>query len=446
MMIRLARVAASVALAATPLAAQSTRSDSSVTDWAKENAIHVRGVDEPYVDSSFRFLGSMVGSARILALGELIHRGHEPLEFRNEVIRHAVTHLGFTAVALESGFTEAAAVDSFVHGAAGRVDSVLRLGLNWNFGTLPENRELMLWLRAYNAHAAQKVRVYGFDLTGGDPANRADLYLNASKAITAALDYLNAVAPSAGAAFTSQLEPLIPRFAPLRYDEYSAAERRRLGRVLDSLDRALITDSARYTRATSRRAYARAERNAWTARRLNELLAMGNSQEPDAARPRNIFRDSLMAENVRWILGQEGDRGRVIVWAHNAHIINAPTFVWVPGPHGQPTPVGPSYRMAGQYLRAWYGAREVIMLSTTSKTVGFGASPSESTSFDAALAPVGGSPFVLDLRTSDRSPDVHAQLMRPWPFRVHTMFQQIAPREATDAVVYFDQVTMTKDQ
>ena len=50
----------------------------------------------------------LVGSARVLALGELIHRAHEPLAFRNEVIRYAVTHLGFTAVTIESGDVSAA--------------------------------------------------------------------------------------------------------------------------------------------------------------------------------------------------------------------------------------------------------------------------------------------------------------------------------------------------
>ncbi len=102
--------------------------------------------------------------------------------------------------------------------------------------------------------------------------------------------------------------------------------------------------------------------------------------------------------------------------------------------------------MAGQYLREWYGNLEVIMLSTTSKTVGFNGSPSDPGSFDAALAPIGISPFVLDLRASDDLPPVRAQLARPWPFRVHTMFQRIVPREAADAIVYFDQVTATKDQ
>jgi erythromycin esterase len=375
----------------------------------------------------------------------LIHRGHEPLEFRNEVIRYAVTHLGFTAVALESGFTESAVVDSFVHGGAGNVDSVLSAGLNWNFSTLPENRELVQWLREYNAHAAHQVRFYGFDLTGGDPANKADLYLGAPKAISAALTYMTAVAPRSAADFRSGLAPLIPRFTPLRFKEYTPGERRRLTNLLDSLYRTLVTDSAPDVRASSPVAYERAVRNAWNAQRLNQLLAMSASELADSARPRNIFRDSLMAENVRWVAQQHAD-GRVLVWAHNAHIINAPTTVWELGPNGQVVPVGPEYRMAGQYLREWYGTHEVIVLSTTSKTVGFDGSPSDPDSFDAVLAPIGLSPFVLDLRTSDGLPPVRAQLARPWPFRVHTMFQRIVPREAADAIVYFDQVTATKDQ
>ena len=425
--------------------ARSASTPLTVTDWARAHAIRVPAVDQPYADSSFGFLDSLVGSARILALGELIHRGHEPLEFRNEVIRYAVTHLGFTAVALESGFTESAVVDSFIHGGAGNVDSVLHAGLNWNFSTLPENRELVQWLRDYNAHAAQQVRLYGFDLTGGDPANKADLYLGAPKAISAALTYVTAVAPRSAGRFRSGLAPLIPRFTPLRFQEYAPEERRRLTNLLDSLHHTLVADSAHDVRASSRLAYARAVRNAWTAQRLNELLGMSSSEVADSARPRNILRDSLMAENVRWIVQRHAD-GRVVVWAHNAHIINAPTTVWELGPNGQGVPAGPEYRMAGQYVREWYRNHEVIVLSTTSKTVGFDGSPSEPDSFDAVLAPIGISPFVLDLRTSDALPPVQAQLARPWPFRVHTMFQRIVPREAADAIVYFDQVTATKDQ
>src|SRR5579862_9285105 len=146
----------------------STAAQSAFLSWARHNAIPLPPVDQPNVDSSFAFLNPLVGSARILALGELIHGGHEPLEFRNQVIKYAVTRLGFTAVALETGFTEAAVVDGFIRGGAGNVDSVRHAGLTNTFDSLPENRELILWLRSYNAHAVHPIRFYGVDLSGGN--------------------------------------------------------------------------------------------------------------------------------------------------------------------------------------------------------------------------------------------------------------------------------------
>ena len=64
--------------------------------------------------------------------------------------------------------------------------------------------------------------LYGFDLTGGDPANKADLYLGAPKAISAALDVCDrGRAQRSRRPFRSGLAPLIPRFTPLRFKEYA---------------------------------------------------------------------------------------------------------------------------------------------------------------------------------------------------------------------------------
>lgn len=42
-------------------------------------------------------------------------------------------------------------------------------------------------------------------------------------------------------------------------------------------------------------------------------------------------RDAAMADNVRWVLSREGPGGRVLVFAHNQHVKNAPTEggVWI---------------------------------------------------------------------------------------------------------------------
>jgi erythromycin esterase-like protein len=325
-------------------------------------------------------------------------------------------------------------VDSFVQGGAGEVDSVLRAGLTWNFGTLPENRELVLWLREHNAHAVQKVHFYGFDLTGADPANLADLYLGAPLAVRATLDYLRQVAPTSADDLDTTLRPLLSRFTPYRYAEYSSDERARVTAGLRKMDRMLVADSSRYVQASSPRAYAWAARNAWMALRLNELLAMGASNTPAIAQKRSDFRDSLMVENIRWVVHTEGDSGRVVVFAHDAHVMNSPLVA-----------EGVRRKMAGQHLRAVFGAKEVVVASTTSSIVGFGDVASNPGSLDAALATVGLPTFVLDLRTANRNPAIAAMLDTPWPFRIHTYFQSVIPREATDAIVYFDKVTRTKD-
>jgi erythromycin esterase-like protein len=320
------------------------------------------------------------------------------------------------------------------------VDSVLRAGLTWNFGTLPENRELVLWLREHNAHATPKVRFYGFDLTGADAANLADFYFGAPLAVRAALDYLEQVAPAPAADLKSDLVPLMGRFNPYQYQEFSPPERTRLRAGLQKLERTLAADSSRYAAASSPFAYARAVRNAWMALRLDELLAMGVSGSPAIARARTTFRDSLMAENIKWTLRTEGDRGRLLVWAHNAHIMRVPREPQGKGHVSADSPIP----MAGHHLSAWFGTKEVVVLATTTSIVGFGDIASDSASFGAALETAGMPRFVLDLRTADRNATVAAMLRRPWPFRIGTGFEPLAPRAAADAIVYFDQVTPTK--
>ena len=53
-------------------------------------------------DSDLIPLHTIAGSARVVAIGEPTHGGHEPLAFRNRLVRYLVEHEGFTAVGIES--------------------------------------------------------------------------------------------------------------------------------------------------------------------------------------------------------------------------------------------------------------------------------------------------------------------------------------------------------
>jgi erythromycin esterase len=415
--------------------------------WAHDNAIAMRPVDEPYADTAYAFLAQAIGDARVLSIGEMIHYSHEPLELRNHVIRYAVTHLGFTAVAIESGFTESAVVDRFIHGGPGNLDSVVHRGFTSGFDALCEERELVRWLRDYNAHAGHTVRFYGLDVPGdvGD-------YDGAPQTIRAVLDYVERWSPEKTASLRESLAPLIARFTLTGYPKYSAAERDQLRQGLRALETTLSGDSISYAQSSSPAEYSRALRTAWNAQRLRESLELrtiDSSGHAPSSGSRILaairLRDSVMFENARWVVAQQGDSGRVVVFAHNGHAMNVPMVF---------PAMGPATTMMGQRLRAWLGTRLAIIGTSTSRYPGLTAPaidesgkvrmeavPSDLSSWEVALGQLGLGNFAIDLRTSDRDPAVAAMLGAAWVTRIHAFFQPMVPREVADLFVVFDHVT-----
>ena len=271
---------------------------------------------------------------------------------------------------------------------------------------------------------------YGVDLTGGDDFN--GVFPGAPKAVWAALDYLGQVAPATGTDLRSRLGPLMDRFTPPRYHELSPSEQTHLRTALDSLYRTMLADSSRYAGASSPHRYARALRNAWMAGRLNDVMSAADSTEFNATQA--ALRDSVIAENTRWALRQEGNGGRLLFFAHDGHIMNTRNDFQNANVAGFRGLKG--WKTAGAHLRAWFGQDMVVVASTASSTNvqrywtnGAPGNPSDTTSFDAALARVGRPAFLLDLRRADRVPDVAAALVRPWLFRVQTFFEPFLPRQ-----------------
>lgn len=389
--------------------------------WARAHAIPLPPVDDPYSDSAWMRLGPLVGTARVLAIGENIHGGHEPLALRNHLVRYAVTRLGFTAVAIESGFTEGQLVDRFVQGEPLGLDSVLRHGINNGFGRLPENRELLLWLRAHNETAVRKVRFHGIDQTGAGAA----VYTGAI-AVEAVLRYLG---PARAAPHRAALAPLLDRFRADRFTELSPAEQGALRDALGALRRAVGTHAA-----GDRHAHAIARRNVWAAERLQESFGASGTEGPRSLRAIRL-RDSVMAENVRWVLAQQGPGGRVVVFAHNGHVWDVPMAF---------PAMGPAMPMMGTRLRRMLGDGLRVIGTAAVTYEGMGSVLGDLSSMENAFARVVPPNHALDLRTADTVPVVRALLREPWVTRIHAWLQPIVPRQATDILITLDRVTRSQ--
>ena len=123
------------------------------------------------------FVRALVGDARVVAIGESAHYTHEFYLLRHRLTRYLIERLGFTAIAFESGFSEAFVTDEWIGGGPGQLAHVQAAGLTYLFGECAEMGDMLSWLRGLNAGRPRPVRFYGVDLPAScgslQPALRA---------------------------------------------------------------------------------------------------------------------------------------------------------------------------------------------------------------------------------------------------------------------------------
>ncbi|MEV2275599.1 erythromycin esterase family protein [Nocardiopsis sp. NPDC049922] len=274
------------------------------------------------------FLAARPRPPRLLGLGEPTHGVEVFCELRNMVLRHLVRVWGFRSVVVESDCLAGLVVDDHVASGTGDVEEVMAAGFSHGFGDLATNRELVQWLRGYNAGrgADERVRFHGFDgpveITGAS-SPRAALgglhgYLSEHLgAVPHAWERIDALAGADGE-WTEPGAMSDPRRS------VGASERARELRVVaDDLAGVLSAEAPGLVAATSREAFERARLFARTARGLLRYHAvMARVEEDDATRMARLVaaRDAMMADNLRAVARVERDRGPSLVFAHNQHL------------------------------------------------------------------------------------------------------------------------------
>ena len=401
-------------------------------------------------------LRAVVGNARVLALSEPFHGGHEPLLFRNRVARWCVVALRCTAIALETGLAPSKLLDDYVRGrtAHGAVsDSALAAAFNYGFGALQENLDLLHWLRAYNAGKPQRERVgfYGIDLTAAG-------FLPTSQSLDAVLAYLDRADPALGRAVRAGDRTLAARVRGDTFPEMAPAERDRVtGRIIDlvSLMRARrlsfinATGPADYEWAL--RQAVNAEQDLMFLRRmprglLPRLMAGLDAITPqDSVKESNELREVAMADNLAWVLEQQPPNGRVLLFAHFSHLQGMPLSIDDPRPAAK---LVEGLEVAGQYMRALLGAK-FVLVGTYFGQAAHGdpalpsALPPDSAGIEGLLAAPGLAGYLLDLRAIPKGALLdflgRDQLRRGGS--VGDMRIKGRPTLASDALLYIDRIT-----
>lgn len=130
---RLAFLAGALVLltAAPPIGAQAPEHVRiAFSQWARNSLHPVSNADLDASTKDLAPIGKMVGEAKIVGLSEGVHGAAEPLIFRNRLFKHLVEHLGFGAIAIESGIVESRVLNDYVTQGKGEFDAVLKHGFS----------------------------------------------------------------------------------------------------------------------------------------------------------------------------------------------------------------------------------------------------------------------------------------------------------------------------
>ncbi len=268
------------------------------------------------------FLAGLPDSPQLLGLGEPTHGVEAFPLWRNRIFQTLVETQGFRSIAIESDIVAGLQVDAHVASGQGSLDEVLAGGFSHGFGQVKANRDLVVWIRRFNAGRGEmdRVRFYGFD----PPLE-------------------NRWAASPRHALLGLHDFLAPRFSRLPVDRDTLeqlcgddARWTNQAAALDPRQSVGNTEAAWHLRALADdlRGFLetqcpglKAQPDLWAAQ-LHARTALGllryhanlAAASPDRISKMLALRAVMMVENLQAIAEREAERGPTLVFAHNSHL------------------------------------------------------------------------------------------------------------------------------
>nr|CAD6437848.1 protein-L-isoaspartate(D-aspartate) O-methyltransferase [Rhizobium sp. Q54] len=262
--------------------------------------------------SAFGRLFDRFANRRVVLLGEASHGTMEFYRARAAITRHLIANHGFTIVAVEADWPDAAMVDRYVRHkpAVERGERPFQRFPTWMWRNT-EIQALIEWMRKHNAGVETMQARAGF--------YGLDIY-NMSGSIGAVLDYLDQVDPEAAAVARERYGCLTPwQRNPATYGRaalsrgYAECEQAVIEQcqalLRKRLDYAENDDDAFLDAAQNARLIASAER-------YYRIMYYGGAESWN-------LRDTHMFETLQHLLEAKGADSKAIVWAHNSHIGDA---------------------------------------------------------------------------------------------------------------------------
>lgn len=360
-------------------------------DWITQEAIPF-ALDTPAlfnaaIDKMIATLGDPV---ELLGFGEALHGSEELLLLRNRLFQRLVEAHGYSAIAVESSFPRGYLVNEYVTGRGPTAyAAVQEAGFSHGFGRLAANRELIEWMRDFNADPGHPVKLHFYGFDGPTEMMRTD---SPRQLLDFVLDYLTTLDNTGGQAYRTRIDPLLGEDAAWEnpaammdptqaIGQSPAANALRL--ATEDLIAALQVRRPELVAQSDESRYLEAVHYATVARQLLNyhagLARVSNKRVADLLG----MRDALMADNLTYMVARERGRGKVLAFAHNTHLQYGPAqwqlgpdlLVWWP---------------AGAHLHELFGGRYAVIGSAVGVSTQHGIGQPEAGTIEARLLAIPG--------------------------------------------------------
>lgn len=413
-----------------------------LSERIRQAAITLRDLNHP----DFALPFDHFAGARVVLIGEASHGTAEFYRARAAITRHLIESHGFSAVALEADWPDAAYIDRYVRlrRRGPLPEPAFSRFPTWMWRNT-EVHDFIAWLREYNSGLPYQERtgIYGLDLYS--------LYAS-TQAVTTYLDRVDEDAAKVARQRYGCLSPWIKD--PAKYGltaltkGYGPCQKAVVKVLVD-----LLLKRLEYIKADGED-YFDAEQNAHLvadAERYYCAMYYGDAESWN-------LRDTHMYETLERLLAYKGETAKVVVWAHNSHIGDA-----------RFTGMGMNRHEIniGQLCRERFG-KDVAIIGQGTHTGTVAAArnweepmevmpvrPSLNNSYESVAHSTGMSSFLLDLRKGHMDEELRQLLLQPLlerfigvVYRPETEYwshysKAILPKQF-DAYVWFDETTAVK--
>jgi erythromycin esterase len=352
------------------MAALALAADDAVQRWIGRNAIRINGGDD-----SERLIGAM-GGVRIVMLGEPSHGAGSAFAAKVRLIRLLHERHGFDVLVWESGIIDLERTEAGLRGDLNPVEAAQR-GIFRIWSASAECRPLFAYAKA-SPSSARPLNMAGFDMQISAPGT-TDYFAAELRAFVRALDptrrsraealaddvlyrfgrlfrYTDALANKAGELGRAGVRGAAQGTAIQAWNESEGDALRPVAEDLDRLEQA-AGELELLLRGNGDAGFMIRAIASLAGYGANLLELTGKHSAEDTARfalTTENRRDRINADNLKWLIDTAYAGRKIIVWAHNVHVMNA----WY-GPGFDSVSLQPltnGMKPTGAWLAGWYGA------------------------------------------------------------------------------------------